>query len=284
MAIKLNFRLYNFTQNWLNKNKANVYLTTNVAAGSSRPGSYYTSKTGDICSSSQEFIDLMKSYRGKAIVVMKFNNIKEAQNCKIALKNPILRMCLVKFMCDQNIKKSYYKYIPDIDWSDNKTLTDEGILEMCGFTKNEAKEFAKYCEDFMNNVYVINNKPKKTVRKVTTISEKEKITKVKPVIVNKAKTKNTLTNKQTENYNKLYGAMWRIIDKTVPTNKKQRSVGFALARKESMRLVINNTAKNYNNIYGSMWRMIDKTISKENKTQRSFGFGLARKEAAKISK
>lgn len=94
--------------------------------------------------------------------------------------------------------------------------------------------------------------------------------------------KNELTNKQTETYNKLYGAMWRIIDKTIPTNKKQRSVGFAHARKESMRLVLNNTAKNYNNIYGSMWRMIDKTV-RWNKTQRSFGFALSRYEASKIA-
>ena len=144
--------LYNFTQNWLNKNKANVYLTTNVAAGSSRPGSYYTSKTGDICSSSQEFIDLMKSYRGKAIVVMKFNNIKEAQNCKIALKNPILRMCLVKFMCDQNIKKSYYKYIPDIDWSDDIVKTDEGLLEVCGCPKDKCKEYAEYAKDYIDKI------------------------------------------------------------------------------------------------------------------------------------
>ena len=95
-------------------------------------------------------------------------------------------------------------------------------------------------------------------------------------------TKTTLTNKQVENYNKLYGAMWRIIDKTIPTNKAQRSVGFAHARKESMRLVLNNTTKNYNNIYGSMWRMIDKTV-RWNKTQRSFGFALSRYEASKIA-
>ena len=47
---------------------------------------------------------------------------------------------------------------------------------------------------------------------------------------------NTLTNKQTENYNKLYGAMWRIIDKTIPTNKAQRSVGFALSRYEASKI------------------------------------------------
>ena len=47
---------------------------------------------------------------------------------------------------------------------------------------------------------------------------------------------NSLTNKQTENYNKLYGAMWRIIDKTVRWNKTQRSFGFALSRYEASKI------------------------------------------------
>ena len=92
---------------------------------------------------------------------------------------------------------------------------------------------------------------------------------------------NNLTNKQAVNYTKLYNAMWRIIDKTVKTNKTQRSVGFELARHESMRLALANT-KNYTNVYNAMWRVIDKTV-RWNKSQRSMGFALSRMEAAKIA-
>ena len=31
------------------------------------------------------------------------------------------------------------KYIPDIDWSDPRVVTDEGLLEVCGCPKDKAK-------------------------------------------------------------------------------------------------------------------------------------------------
>lgn len=49
---------------------------------------------------------------------------------------------------------------------------------------------------------------------------------------------NTLTNKQANSYNALYNAMWKIIDKTIPTNKTQRSVGFAFARNEAAKIAM----------------------------------------------
>ena len=93
---------------------------------------------------------------------------------------------------------------------------------------------------------------------------------------------NTLTNKQAANYTTIYNAMWKIASKTIPTNKKQRSAAFALAREESMKIALNNNAKNYTKVYDAMWRMIDKTV-RWNKSQRSMGFALSRIEAAKIA-
>ena len=52
------------------------------------------------------------------------------------------------------------------------------------------------------------------------------------------KKKKELNKKQTEIYNLLYGAMWHVIDKTIPTNKKLRSVGFAKSREQAIKLVL----------------------------------------------
>ncbi len=42
-----------------------------------------------------------------------------------------------------------YKYIPDIDWSDPRVVTDEGLLEVCGCPKDKCKEYAEYCKNYM---------------------------------------------------------------------------------------------------------------------------------------
>lgn len=52
------------------------------------------------------------------------------------------------------------------------------------------------------------------------------------------KKKKELNKKQTEIYNLLYGAMWHVIDKTIPTDKKLRSVGFAKSREQAIKLVL----------------------------------------------
>ena len=60
-----------------------------------------------------------------------------------------MRFGLIKMQTDQSMTTRCYQYIPDIDWNDSKTQTDEGILEMVGCSKKEAKEFAKYVKDYV---------------------------------------------------------------------------------------------------------------------------------------
>ena len=48
------------------------------------------------------------------------------------------------------IKKTY-KYIPAINWENERCLTDAGILEMCGCPKDKAKEYAKYVKNYVEN-------------------------------------------------------------------------------------------------------------------------------------
>ena len=42
-----------------------------------------------------------------------------------------------------------YKYVPAIDWEDERCLTDEGLLEMCGCPKDKAKEYAEYVKNYV---------------------------------------------------------------------------------------------------------------------------------------
>lgn len=82
-------------------------------------------------------------------VISSFNIKIEASNYVNALKRSLMRFGLIKMQTDQGMTTRCYQYIPDIDWSDSKTLTDEGILEMVGCSKKEAKEFAKYAKDYV---------------------------------------------------------------------------------------------------------------------------------------
>ena len=82
-----------------------------------------------------------------------FNSLKEAENCKISLQNSLLRLTLYRTKDDQNMGyKKCYKYIPAIDWSNDKVKTDEGLLEICGCPKDKCKEYAEYCEKIIDEV------------------------------------------------------------------------------------------------------------------------------------
>lgn len=48
-----------------------------------------------------------------------------------------------------------------------------------------------------------------------------------------------LNKTQNEIFNLIYGAMWRVVDKTIPlNNKRMRSVGFAKSREQAKKLVL----------------------------------------------
>lgn len=79
-----------------------------------------------------------------------FNSIKCANYCKIALQNPLLRFTCYKLQDSvAMVAKRVYKYIPAIDWEDERCLTDEGLLEMCGCPKDKAKEYAEYVKNYV---------------------------------------------------------------------------------------------------------------------------------------
>ena len=147
-------------RNWLNNNidKSleevkhnyinNSYLITNLDNGAMN-GQYMTSKTGKIFNSYNDLLNFFKNVKpGYRILILKSN--KEAKNCKITLQNPLFRFILYKTQIDQHIyDKKTYKYIPAIDWEDERCLTDEGLLEMCGCPKDKAKEYAEYVKNYV---------------------------------------------------------------------------------------------------------------------------------------
>lgn len=221
----------NYNDNYFNRFNDNDYFVISCLANGSKLGQgiFLSSRDEKYIFRKNELKIYLANHKNYSKVISVFKTETAANNYVNALQRPLLRFGLVKMQDDQNLTARCYKYIPDIDWNDNRSVTDAGILEMCGFTKNEAKEFAKYCKDFMNNVYVINNKPKKTVRKVVVPTiNKEQINKLnaKTMVMRK-----TFTAKQNKIYHKMFDGEWAKINKRIDLNNKlERSLAFAKAR------------------------------------------------------
>lgn len=133
----------------LSKNK--IYLIVNAFNGAMNAKYFNNNTTGLIFTNSKDIENyLIKRLVSTGYNFIEFNTKQEAQNCKIALQNPLLRFILSKTQVDQSMYiKDCYKYIPNIDWSDPRVVTDEGLLEVCGCPKDKAKEYAEYCKKYM---------------------------------------------------------------------------------------------------------------------------------------
>ena len=112
---------------------------------------YISGNTGLTFNNITEVIDMLyklKKTNGFNFII--FDSIKELNNCKIALENPLLRTLLSIIQYDQSMTiTNCYKYIPNIDWSDPRVVTDEGLLEVCGCPKEKCKEYAEYWSKYM---------------------------------------------------------------------------------------------------------------------------------------
>ena len=83
---------------------------------------------------------------------MFFNSVKAAENCKISMQNPLLRFTFYKLQDDQMMYPRIYKYVPNINWEDDRVKTDIGLLEVCGCPKDKCKEYADYCKKVIQEV------------------------------------------------------------------------------------------------------------------------------------
>lgn len=116
-------------------------------------GKAFSSKNGHIFTSYEDFENFfIERNISTGYNVILFNSTKSAENCKIALKNPLLRFTIYRLQDDQNMLKRVYKYIPAINWEDDRVKTDEGLLEVCGCPKDKCKEYADYCKKIIEEV------------------------------------------------------------------------------------------------------------------------------------
>lgn len=116
-------------------------------------GKAFSLKSGQIFNSYKEFENFfIERNIANGYNVILFNSAKAAENCKIALQNPLLRFTIYRSQDDQNMAWRVYKYIPNIDWSDDRVKTDEGLLQVCGCPADKAKEYAEYCKKIIKEV------------------------------------------------------------------------------------------------------------------------------------
>lgn len=146
----------NFAENyyipWPKSEKTKRYIRlTNIANGA-KSGKWFSSIIENVGVFTKTDLDNWNNSHDSQYACVSSNNKNELENIEIAMKNPLLRFGLYKVQDDQNMKIRCYEYIPDIDWSNSKTQTDVGILEMVGCSKENAKEFAKYVKDYMDKV------------------------------------------------------------------------------------------------------------------------------------
>ena len=137
---------------WPKSKKAKRYVRITSIANGSQSGKWFSSVIENVGVFTKADVDNWYRSHDAAYAAVSSDNKNELENIEIAMKNPLLRFGLYKVQDDQNINGRCYEYIPDIDWSDARTQTDEGILEMAGFSKEKAKEFAKYVKDYMAKV------------------------------------------------------------------------------------------------------------------------------------
>ena len=135
--------------------KENKYILS-LAETSFDGYSFFNNETGDIFDSKADVIRHMQKrgrHTTRGFIFMMFETRKEAENLRDALKRPLLRFTLYRTKYSRLIStKTNYKYIPDIDWADDRTKTDEGILMMCGCPKEKAAEYAAYCKKIIYEV------------------------------------------------------------------------------------------------------------------------------------
>ena len=101
------------------------------------------------------FDDILKNWIDRNVGAIKyvvFDNKLFAERVRDAMRRPLLRFALYRTQDDQSMNNKCYKYVPDINWSDDRVKTDEGLLEVCGCPKDKCKEYADYCKKIIEQV------------------------------------------------------------------------------------------------------------------------------------
>ena len=143
-------RLNKIKEYYKSNNDWGVLIVNDANGGMN--GTYMSSRVGQIFTSYSELEKFIKEVK-PAYNAICLKNKHAAENCKISLNNNVLRFLLYRIQDDQHMHISKcYKHIPNIDWSDDRVKTDEGLLEVCGCPKDKCKEYAEYCKNIIKQV------------------------------------------------------------------------------------------------------------------------------------
>ena len=147
----------NAINNRLKKYQDKIYLMISLAVGTKKNNkiAFIDGKGGKIFDFNTLKQYIINEHNSSGYNILIFNDLISAHNCKSALNNNVCRLGLIYHKFTHIITKECLSAIPDIDWSDPRVTTDEGLLEVCGCPKDKAKEYAEYCRKYMED---INNK------------------------------------------------------------------------------------------------------------------------------
>ena len=113
-------------------------------------GIWINNNIGQIFDNKEDFKKYLYDKGGKQYHYMYFNSIKEAENCKAAMKRPLLRFTLVRSQKNQSLRGLQYKYIPNINWSNIES--DYDILKICKCPENKINEYLNYVNNIINKI------------------------------------------------------------------------------------------------------------------------------------
>lgn len=117
------------------------------AANGAMDGEIITASSGQICSNHDSLKDMLMSAPARDYRGIFVKSDKAAKNLKAACTRQLVRFLIYRMQRSQSITSDVVTIIPNIDWSDPKTKTDHGILELCGMTPDRARYWADYCAD-----------------------------------------------------------------------------------------------------------------------------------------
>lgn len=133
--------------NMSSKFNAGMICLVVSASNGKMNGKIITSSSGQICSDHDSLEDMLvtapaRDYRGLFVY-----SDKAAKNLKSACDRKLVRFLIYRMQRSQSITSDVVEIIPNIDWSNPKAKTDQGILELCGMAPDRARYWADYCAD-----------------------------------------------------------------------------------------------------------------------------------------
>ena len=141
----------NAINNRLKKYQDKIYLMISLAVGTKKNNkiAFIDGKGGKIFDFNTLKQYIINEHNSSGYNILIFNDLISAHNCKSALNNNVCRLALIYHKFTHIITKECLSAIPDIDWSDPRVVTDEGLLEVCGCPIDKCKEYAEYCRKYM---------------------------------------------------------------------------------------------------------------------------------------